>query len=88
MGHDHSPTGTPTPTPATRMVRAGRPSAARCSAALALIVAFMVAEVVAGVLAGSLALLSDAAHMLTDAVALGIVAGRRSPRRAARPRAR
>ncbi len=41
-------------------------------AALALIVTYMVAEVVAGILAGSLALLSDAAHMLTDAVALGI----------------
>ncbi|HTU28689.1 MAG TPA: cation diffusion facilitator family transporter [Solirubrobacteraceae bacterium] len=40
--------------------------------ALALIVSYMVAEVVAGILAGSLALLSDAAHMLTDAVALGI----------------
>jgi cobalt-zinc-cadmium efflux system protein len=41
-------------------------------AALALIVAFMLAEVTAGVLAGSLALLSDAAHMLTDAVALAM----------------
>jgi cobalt-zinc-cadmium efflux system protein len=40
--------------------------------ALGLIVAFMVGEIVAGVLAGSLALLSDAAHMLTDAVALGL----------------
>lgn len=40
--------------------------------ALALILAFMVAEVVAGVLASSLALLSDAAHMLTDAAALAI----------------
>src|SRR5437764_5322301 len=40
--------------------------------ALALILAFMVAEVTAGVLASSLALLSDAAHMLTDAAALGL----------------
>jgi cobalt-zinc-cadmium efflux system protein len=40
--------------------------------ALALILAFMVAEVAAGVLASSLALLSDAAHMLTDAVALAM----------------
>ena len=38
--------------------------------ALALIVAFMGAEVVVGILAHSLALLSDAAHMLTDAGAL------------------
>ena len=40
--------------------------------ALALIGAFMLVEVVAGILAGSLALLSDAAHMLTDAAALGL----------------
>jgi cobalt-zinc-cadmium efflux system protein len=40
--------------------------------ALVLIVSFMLVEVVAGVLASSLALLSDAAHMLTDAVALGL----------------
>jgi len=41
-------------------------------AALILIVVFMLAEVTAGVLASSLALLSDAAHMLTDAAALGV----------------
>jgi cobalt-zinc-cadmium efflux system protein len=41
-------------------------------AALALIAAFMLAEVLAGLLASSLALLSDAAHMLTDAAALAI----------------
>jgi cobalt-zinc-cadmium efflux system protein len=40
--------------------------------ALTLILAFMIAEVVVGVLASSLALLSDAAHMLTDACALGM----------------
>ncbi|MSO42089.1 MAG: cation transporter [Solirubrobacterales bacterium] len=40
--------------------------------ALALILAFMAGEVVAGVIASSLALLSDAAHMLTDAAALGL----------------
>jgi cobalt-zinc-cadmium efflux system protein len=40
------------------------------TAALLLIVGFMVFEVVAGILAHSLALLSDAAHMLTDAGAL------------------
>ncbi len=40
--------------------------------ALGLIVVFMIAEVTAGVLASSLALLSDAAHMLTDAVALAM----------------
>lgn len=40
--------------------------------ALALILAFMAAEVVLGVVADSLALLSDAAHMLVDAAALGM----------------
>src|SRR6185312_408896 len=44
----------------------------RLAIALALIVGLMVAEVVAGVLASSLALLSDAAHMLTDAGAIGL----------------
>ena len=39
--------------------------------ALALILALMVLEVVAGLVAGSLALLSDAGHMLTDAAAIG-----------------
>jgi len=38
--------------------------------ALGLIVAFMAAEVVVGLAAGSLALLSDAAHMLTDAASI------------------
>jgi hypothetical protein len=42
----------------------------RLSIALGLIVAFMIGEVVAGILGHSLALLSDAAHMLTDAAAL------------------
>jgi cobalt-zinc-cadmium efflux system protein len=40
--------------------------------ALALILGFMAVEVVAGILASSLALLSDAGHMLTDAVAIGL----------------
>jgi cobalt-zinc-cadmium efflux system protein len=40
--------------------------------ALILIVAFMVGEVVAGILGHSLALLSDSAHMLTDAGALAL----------------
>jgi cobalt-zinc-cadmium efflux system protein len=42
------------------------------TAALGLIVALMAGEVVAGILAHSLALLSDAAHMLTDAGAIGL----------------
>jgi len=40
--------------------------------ALGLIASFMVVEVVAGIIASSLALLSDAAHMLTDAGAIGL----------------
>jgi cobalt-zinc-cadmium efflux system protein len=46
--------------------------ARRLGGAFALIVAFMLAEVVAGVLASSLALISDAGHMLTDAIAIGL----------------
>jgi cobalt-zinc-cadmium efflux system protein len=46
--------------------------ARRLGLALALILAFMAAEVVVGILAHSLALLSDAAHMLTDAGALAL----------------
>jgi cobalt-zinc-cadmium efflux system protein len=42
------------------------------SVALGLILAFMAVEVVAGLLADSLALLSDAAHMLTDAGSIGL----------------
>ncbi len=48
----------------------------RLVVALALIVAFMLGEIAAGVLAHSLALVSDSAHMLTDAgaIALSLVA--------------
>jgi cobalt-zinc-cadmium efflux system protein len=55
-GHSH---GVPEDADAKRLARG-----------LALIVGFMAAEIVAGILAHSLALLSDAAHMLTDAGAL------------------
>ena len=50
--------------------------------ALALILGFMAVEVVAGIVASSLALLSDAAHMLTDAgaIALALVAARLAAR--------
>jgi cobalt-zinc-cadmium efflux system protein len=51
--------------------------------ALALILAFMAIEIVAGVLASSLALLSDAGHMLTDAAALALSLA--AARLAARP---
>ena len=50
--------------------------------AFALIVGFMAAEVTVGLIAGSLALLSDAAHMLTDAasIVLALVAVRLAAR--------
>ena len=46
--------------------------ARRLGIALGLIAALMCGEVVTGVVAHSLALLSDAAHMLTDAAAIGV----------------
>src|SRR5271169_4466207 len=53
------------------------------SGALALILAFMAGEVVAGLAAHSLALISDAAHMLTDAASIALVVV--TARLAARP---
>jgi cobalt-zinc-cadmium efflux system protein len=61
-GHDHAHSHAPAPDADRRWL----------SVALALILAFMVVEVVAGFLADSLALLSDAAHMLTDAGSIGL----------------
>ena len=52
------------------------------TAALALILAFMAVEVIVGILASSLALISDAGHMLTDAaaIALALIAARLATR--------
>ena len=58
-GHHHHPHGSATDQRALAI-------------ALTIIATFFVAEVVAGFLADSLALLSDAAHMLTDAGALAL----------------
>lgn len=44
----------------------------RLAIALAILLVYMVAEVVAGLLASSVALLTDAAHMLTDVAAIGL----------------
>ena len=44
----------------------------KLAVALALILGFMCVEVTVGILASSLALLSDAAHMLTDAAPVGL----------------
>ena len=61
--------------------------AGKLAIALALIAGFMVVEVVTGIVAHSLALLSDAAHMLTDAgaIALSLVAARLARRPARGP---
>ena len=67
-GRDHSAGGPHRHAAATTREADAR----RLGVALGLILAFMVGEVVVGILAGSLALLSDAAHMLTDAGALGL----------------
>jgi cobalt-zinc-cadmium efflux system protein len=55
--------------------------------ALVLIATFMAAEVVVGLVAGSIALLADAGHMLTDALALAaaLVAARLATRRPSGP---
>lgn len=66
MTHSHNHSHTHSHTPSRDAERGA------LKAALILIVVFMLAEVTVGVLSHSLALLSDAAHMLTDAVALAI----------------
>ena len=62
MGHDHGHAHAPSPTADRRWLLA----------ALSVIVLFMVGEVVAGLAAHSLALITDAGHMLTDATAIGV----------------
>jgi len=59
-GHQHGPAGH------------GATDRRWLSTALAVIVAFLVGEVAVGLAVGSLALLTDAAHMLTDAAALAV----------------
>ena len=56
----------------------------RMAWALVITLTFMVVELVGGIIAGSLALIADAAHMLTDAASLGLAliamkVGKRSP---------
>ena len=46
--------------------------AGKLTLALGLIAGFMAVEVAVGIIVSSLALLSDAAHMLTDAAAIGL----------------
>ena len=56
---------------------AGLSDSRRLALALGVIALFMVIEIVGGVLSGSLALLADAGHMATDAVALALALGAR-----------
>jgi cobalt-zinc-cadmium efflux system protein len=53
-------------------IRASAKHRGRLAAAFGVLVVFMVVEVVAGLLTESLALLSDAGHMLTDVIGLGM----------------
>jgi cobalt-zinc-cadmium efflux system protein len=61
-GHSHGP----------NLARAGARHMPRLMAAFVIIGAFFVVEVVAGFWTNSLALLSDAGHMLTDVIGLGM----------------
>ena len=79
-GHDHGPLGQAAGSPAhdhgehAGHSHAPSPDADRryLRAALALLLGFMAVEVVIGILARSLALVTDAGHMLTDAAALAL----------------
>jgi cobalt-zinc-cadmium efflux system protein len=70
-GHHHGPGGHTTAAVGSRNSR-------YLAGALALILVFMAVEVVVGIIASSLALISDAGHMLTDAaaIALALIAAR------------
>lgn len=61
MAHNH-------PVPA----RAGTRHKKRLWLVLWMVLAFLVVQVVTGILSGSLALISDAGHMATDALGLGM----------------
>jgi cobalt-zinc-cadmium efflux system protein len=61
-GHEHS----------HGSIRAGERHKGRLAVAFAVLAVFMVVELVAGFVTGSLALLSDAGHMLTDVIGLGM----------------
>jgi cobalt-zinc-cadmium efflux system protein len=63
-GHHHDHSGA--------AARAGRRHAGRLTAAFAITVSVLVLEVIVGITSGSLALLSDAGHVATDALGLGM----------------
>ena len=62
QGHDHG----------AAAMRAGARHVRPLLISFGLIVAFLVVQVVTGIITGSLALLSDAGHMATDALGLGM----------------
>ena len=64
-GHDHG----------DALRRAAARNVGRLWVALALTVTFVVVEAITAFVSGSLALLSDAAHMLTDGVAIALALG-------------
>lgn len=64
MGHDHDH--------GVGLARAGERHRGRLAIAFGLTFAFFFVQAAAGVIANSLALLSDAAHMLTDVIGLGM----------------
>jgi cobalt-zinc-cadmium efflux system protein len=70
-GHQHA-YATEVGTAPSRAAVARRTGKRALSAALALTLGYMVVEVVGGWATNSLALISDAAHMFTDAIALGL----------------
>ncbi len=80
-GHEHSH--------GPSLARAGERHRGRLTMAFAVILAFFVVQLVAAFWTNSLALLSDAAHMLTDVIGLGmaLAAIQLSTRFAERPRA-
>jgi cobalt-zinc-cadmium efflux system protein len=64
MGHDHDH--------GAGLARAGERHRARLAMAFALTLGFFFVQAATGIIANSLALLSDAAHMLTDVIGLGM----------------
>jgi cobalt-zinc-cadmium efflux system protein len=71
-GHDHGGGGGGGHSHTHGAISAGGRHKGRLVAAFFVLVAFMVVEVVGAVVTGSLALLSDAGHMLTDVIGIGM----------------
>jgi cobalt-zinc-cadmium efflux system protein len=69
MGHGHDDHGH---AHSHGAMRAGERHKGRLALAFVVLAVFMVVEVVGGIVSGSLALLSDAGHMLTDVLGLGM----------------